>query len=277
MAALALPRAAHPEPAVAVTAGATLLAVAAGHAWAAVAVVALTVAASQLAVGWHNDWLDAERDARVGRPDKPLATGEISRRAVGIAAAVAASAVLPLALLAGGRAAATAALGLGAALLYNWVLKSTVASVLPYLVSFAALPSFVVLALPGAPAPPVWLPLAGALLGGGAHFANVLPDLADDAKVGVRGLPHRLGAGASRAAAAALLLASTVTLVLGPPGSPSWPGIAATALAVVVLSLGWYLSRRELRRGERPVSAFRAVILLALVDVVLLVGSGRLI
>ena len=37
------------------------------------------------------------------------------------------------------------------------------------------------------------MPVAGALLGVGAHLVNALPDLADDEATGVRGLPHRLG------------------------------------------------------------------------------------
>ena len=100
---------------------------------------------------------------------------------------------------------------------YDLGLKSSPLSVLPYVVCFGLLPTFVVLALPGAPAPVWWLPLAGALLGAGAHFANVLPDLDDDAATGVRGLPHRLGRTASRYAAAVLLLAATVVLAAGSP------------------------------------------------------------
>ena len=38
-----------------------------------------------------------------------------------------------------------------------------------------------------------WVIAAGALLGTGAHFANVLPDLEDDRRTGVRGLGHRIG------------------------------------------------------------------------------------
>jgi 4-hydroxybenzoate polyprenyltransferase len=132
----------------------------------------------------------------------------------------------------------------------------------------------VVVALPGHPAPPAWLVAAGALLGGGAHFANVLPDLADDAATGVRGLPHRLGATGSQVAAGVLLLAATLTLVLGPDGPPSWAGVAAAAAAVVVLPLGWYAARRA--RG-RPVAMFRAVIVVALIDVLLLLSSGRVV
>jgi len=131
-----------------------------------------------------------------------------------------------------------------------------------------------VVALPGHPAPPAWLVAAGALLGGGAHFANVLPDLADDAATGVRGLPHRLGATGSTIAAAVLLLGATLTLVFGPAGPPSWAGWSATAAAVVVLPLGWYAARRA--EGRR-VAMFRAVIVVALIDVVLLIFSGRVV
>ena len=106
----------------------------------------------------------------------------------------------------------------------------------------------------------------------------MLPDLADDAATGVRGLPHRLGAAGSQVAAAGLLLAATLTLVFGPPGPPSWAG---------------HRGRRGRRRGpaaglvrrprgapraaRRPVAMFRAVIVVALIDVVLLVFSGRVV
>jgi heme o synthase len=141
-------------------------------------------------------------------------------------------------------------------------------------VAFGLLPAFVVVALPGHPAPPVWLVAAGSLLGGGAHFANVLPDLADDAATGVRGLPHLIGATGSTIAAAALLLAATLTLVFGPSGPPSWAGIAAAVAAVVVLPIGWYAARRA---HGRPVAMFRAVIVVALIDVLLLIFSGRVV
>jgi 4-hydroxybenzoate polyprenyltransferase len=117
--------------------------------------------------------------------------------------------------------------------------------------------------------------VAGALLGAGAHFANVLPDLDDDARTGVRGLPHLLGPGGSRLAAAGLLLAATTVLVLGPPGAPSWAGLAAVVAAVGVLLVGGYAGRPGVRRRGRPVVAFRAVMVVAVIDVALLVVSGR--
>jgi heme o synthase len=270
-------RSSHPEPAVAVTTVAALLAFGVGHDVAGIAAVAAAVLSSQLAVGWINDWLDAGRDAAVGRTDKPAATGAISPCTVAYAGLVAAAATVPLALLSGVPAGIAATVGLVSALLYDWPLKLTPISVLPYMVSFAALPAFVVLALPGAPVPPAWLLAAGALLGGGAHFANALPDLAEDARTGVRGLPQRLGAGGSRVAAAVLLLAATLVLVFGPPGPPTWAGIAAIAAAVVVLPIGWYAGRAAAGRGQRGVAVFRAVMIVALIDVILLVSSGRVV
>jgi protoheme IX farnesyltransferase len=272
--AVALLKSSHPEPGGAVTVAMVLLAIGVGHRGWRVLGVAAAVAATQLAVGWVNDWLDADRDRTAGRTDKPVARGAVDRRTVGLAGLISALAVPVLGLPFGPAATVCITLVGVFALLYDWPLKSTVFSVVPYLVAFGLLPAFVVVALPGHPAPPVWLVAAGALLGGGAHFANVLPDLADDAATGVRGLPHRMGAAWSQVAAAVLLLAATLTLVLGPAGPPSWTGSAAAVAAVVVLPLGWYAARKA--RG-RPVAMFRAVIVVALIDILLLVFSGRMV
>jgi 4-hydroxybenzoate polyprenyltransferase len=272
--AVALLRASHPEPGGAVTVAMTLLAIGVGHRGWGIAGVAAAVAATQLSVGWVNDWLDADRDRVAGRRDKPVASGEVSRRTVGIAGLISSLAIPFLGLPFGLPATLCITLVGVFALLYDWPLKSTALSVVPYLVAFALLPAFVVVSLPGHPAPPAWLVAAGGLLGGGAHFANVLPDLADDAATGVRGLPHRIGAAWSQIAAAGLLLAATLTLVFGPAGPPSWAGIVAVAAAVVVLPIGWYAARRM--RG-RPVAMFRAVIAVALIDVLLLIFSGSVV
>ncbi|MEV6600542.1 UbiA family prenyltransferase [Actinoplanes sp. NPDC051346] len=274
---VALLRASHAEPGGAVTLAMTLLAVGVGHRGWAVVGVAAAIGATQLSVGWVNDWLDADRDRATGRRDKPVVSGAVSRRTVGIAGLIASLAIPLLGLPFGLAATACVSLVGVFALLYDWPLKSTPLSVVPYLVAFGLMPAFVVLALPGHPWPPAWLVAAGALLGGGAHFANVLPDLADDAATGVVGLPHRLGAVWSQVAAGGLLLAATLTLVFGPPGPPSWPGIVAAAAAVVVLPLGWYAGKQALRRGTRQVAMFRAVIVVALLDVALLVFSGRVV
>jgi len=256
-------RACHPEPAAAVTVVACLLTIAAGRRPVDSVTITLAVLASQLAVGWWNDWLDADRDIETGRLDKPLATGEVSRRAVLVAAVVAAVANVPLSLLSGPVPGVFGITGMLLGLAYDWPLKFTVASVVPYLLAFASLATFT------AGTRHWWLITAAGLLGGGAHFLNVLPDLAGDARTGVRGLPQALGATGSWLAGGGLLLAATAILVFGPAGAPSIAGLGILAVAVVALPSGWLLARRF-----GPRMAFRSVMLVALADVVLLLFSG---
>ena len=77
----ALLRATHPGPVVAVTTIATLLAVAAGKSAGTVVLVAAAVLCGQLCIGWSNDLLDADRDAGVGRTDKPSPPASCRARA----------------------------------------------------------------------------------------------------------------------------------------------------------------------------------------------------
>jgi 4-hydroxybenzoate polyprenyltransferase len=270
---MALVGAAHPQPTLAVTAGTSALAIATGRDGPGVAAVALAVLVSQLAVAWHNDWLDVERDRAAGRRDKPFARGQLSPRIIAMAAAVAAAATIPLALLSGVPAALAAAIGLGSALAYNWPLKFTPLSPLPYVVSFGALPAFVILGQPDVGPIPWWLIAAGATLGAGAHFANVLPDVDDDLRHGVRGLPQRLGRPASTAIAGALVMAVSLLLTFGPAGPPPVAGIISLVAAALILASGGYV------QWHRPQSraAFGAVLLVAMIDVGLLLTAGAVI
>ena len=145
----------------------------------------------QLSVGWHNDWLDAARDAAAGRPDKPVAAGAISRRAVGRSALTALIAAVPLSLASGWRPALAHLVAIALAWAYNARLKATVISFVPYAVAFPLLVAFVTLGAPHASWPPWWALAAAALLGCSAHLVNVVPDLADDLAAGDRGLPIR--------------------------------------------------------------------------------------
>ena len=139
---------------------------------------------------------------------------------------------------------------------------------LPYAVSFGLLPAFITAGLPGQPIVG-WLVAAGSLLGAAAHFANVLPDIEDDLRTGVRGLPQRLGPDRSRVAAAALLIAASVVLAVGPPGPPGLLGVGAVAVAVGCGCGAALLGRRP---GSR--AAFLGVLVVAGVDVALLLASG---
>ncbi|HEX6076153.1 MAG TPA: UbiA family prenyltransferase [Micromonosporaceae bacterium] len=258
----------HPLPSAAVTIGTGLFAVAAGHRGTRLAIVVLAVLAGQLSIGWANDWLDAPRDRAVGRTDKPVATGVLAERTVMAAALTAAAVTTGLSLWLGLLPGLLHVTAVTAGWLYNHPLKTTVASVIPYLVGFGLLPGFVVTALPGQPVPPWWLLAAAGLLGAGAHFANALPDLAEDARTGVRGLPQRAGPAASRGLTVVLLLAAGAVLVFGPPGAPSWGGVLILAGSVFALTTASLTGHRY---GERAL--FRVVIGVALADVALLMAS----
>ncbi|MBT2478953.1 UbiA family prenyltransferase [Streptomyces sp. ISL-94] len=257
----------HPVPAAAVTVLAAALAAAAGRGLAGGAVAVVAVAAGQLSVGWCNDRADLRRDLASGRRDKPLVAGTVSPAAVSRAAALALLACVPLSVAGGLLAGAVHLTGVAAAWAYNLRLKSTAASWLPYALAFGLLPAFVTLGLPGAPWPPPWLTAAAALLGAGAHFANVLPDIEDDLATGVRGLPQRLGPRYAAALAGLLVLGSAAVLVLGPPGPVTaygWILPAATTVTVLLAS-------------RRPASRlpFLAVLAVAGADVLLLVVQLR--
>jgi len=265
----ALLAAAHPIPGAGVTAVTVLLGVAAGLDPPRVVLLGAALAADQLSVGLSNDWIDAERDRAAGRRDKPVALGRIgvgTVRAVAIASAAAAIALTaPL----GPLATLVHAIALGSAWAYNALLKRTPLSPLPYLVSFGLLPAIVTLAArePAWPAP--WVLGAGALLGLGAHLVNVLPDLEDDRRTGVRGLPHRIGRRASTALAWAALLGAIALLAAGIGlGSPL--AIAGVAAAVALATAGIALG--ALRPDSR--APFRIVIATALLAVILLVAAG---
>ena len=152
-----------------------------------------------------------------------------------------------------------------AAWAYNLGLKSTPFSWLPYALAFGGLPVFVVMAEPGAGAPAAWLPLAGALLGVGAHLVNTLPDLDDDEATGVRGLPHRLGPRRTRVLAVVTLCGASLVIV------------ARRRLGADAAAGRGAGSGRGPRTGgsRRPAdrTPFRAAIGIALADAVLLVAA----
>jgi 4-hydroxybenzoate polyprenyltransferase len=265
----ALALATHPGPAAAVTVVATLLAVAAGVPAERTVLVCAAVLAGQASIGWSNDWLDADRDRAVARADKPVVQGSVSPSLLrGLALGAAAVAVV-LSLLLGVVPGLLLLTLVASGWAYNAGLKGSWASVLGYVVGFGALPAGVVAAASGTPTAPWWLIGAGAALGAAAHLANVAPDLEDDLATGVRGLPHRLGPGASAVIGALVLGAASLLLVTGPPGPPTaaaWVGLALAVPAVAVAALAGTARFRRL--------AFPAVLLLTVLDVVLLLAGG---
>lgn len=257
---LGLVRASHPGPAAAVTVAAMLLAATWDASARVVALVGVAALAGQLTVGWSNDLVDRDRDRRSGRRDKPLVTGDVGaptvRTAIVVAAVVCVAGSLSVGVVPGTLHLALVATGWA----YNLGLKRTVLSWVPYAVCFGGLPVVVSLASRDEHGP-WWIVAAGALLGTGAHLVNAVPDLEDDRRTGVVGLPHRLGAARAVDLATALLLAGSVVTVVAPAGGADVVGLVALGVCAALLVAGRVLPGR---------ASFRAAMGIALVDVVAL-------
>ncbi len=219
--------AAHPLPAAAMTAALTAAAALSGRSGIECLLVAATVLSGQLTVGWVNDVVDRERDREVGRQDKPVAMGWIDPGTVTFATACVVLLVIPLS-MANGTAAGIAHLAaVLSAWSYNFALKRTALSWLPYALSFGLLPAFLSYGglgggMHGAP-PTLAMTVLAAMLGIGIHFLNTLPDLVEDNETGVRHLPLRI---ALRIGAPKLLwISTTYTFLVG-------AGIVIAALTV---------------------------------------------
>jgi 4-hydroxybenzoate polyprenyltransferase len=264
----ALILASHPWPSLAITGMVTLLAAQAAPHGLGPVLVAPAMLAGPLSVGWSNDAFDAGRDAAAGRTDKPIPTGRISARAVWIAACTSLTAALVMSLALGVATLIINVVIIGAAWAYNAGLKSTLASGLMYLAGFAPIPAFAASTLPGHPAPRWQVTVAAGAVGLGAHFANVLPDLAADRAAGVSGLPQqvaaRWGAAAVRVIALVLLLLASVLLLLA--ASRRWVALAGLAAAALLAVIGARGS------GRQP---FLAAIGIAAIDVVLFAVGGE--
>jgi 4-hydroxybenzoate polyprenyltransferase len=268
---VALARASHPAPTLAVTVFSALLAASAGTPLRTSILLVAAVLAGQLSIGWSNDRIDAARDRAVGRTDKPVAAGALPLRTLDGALAAAVIGCVGLSAALGWRAGLTHLGAVACGWLYNAGLKSTALSWLPYALAFAALPAVATLALPTPAAPAGWVLATGALLGSAAHLANAVPDLAEDRRTGVRGLPHRLGARGSLGLAAALLLAASVVVAVGPRRPPlpaGWVGLGLN----VVLVLAALPAALQRPAGRAP---FHGIMAVAGIDLVLLLATGR--
>ncbi len=267
--AAALALSSHPGPSLAVTAVSVVLGIAVGLDPPHVAILGVAFLLGQLSVGLSNDWIDAERDRAVGRTDKPVAAGRVSIGTVRAASFVTAVAAILLTLPLGWLAALVHTLFIVSAWTYNLGLKNTPVSVLPYIVSFGLLPLIATLARSVPTAAAAWALALGALLGIAAHFANVLPDLDDDARTGIAGLPHRLGRAASGVVIWASLAAGGIAAFFGPAGEKTalqWIGMVLTLVLAVAIAI-------VLRRPPTRL-LFQLIIAAALVNVLLLSFSG---
>ena len=155
--------------------------------------VAIAIFAGQLVVGWSNDFIDAPLDIAAHRTKKPIVSKEINPEQLkgSIVFALVAAVLLSLFSPLGLTGTLIHFLGILSATFYNFKLKPTILSPIPYIVSFGALPWAIY--LPAGNHPPLWLYLDFMLIAVAFHFFNVLKDFQWDIKQGIMGIPQRLG------------------------------------------------------------------------------------
>lgn len=273
----ALVLACHPGPSAVVTAVAIVLGVALGYGPLRLALLGGAVLTGQLSIGWSNDWIDATRDVAVRRSDKPVARGDVSAAAVRTAAFLALAATIVLSAFLGPVAAGAQLAGVAAGWAYNAWLKATPFSVVPYAVCFGLLPAVATFGQVQQEAPAAWVLAVGALLGIAAHFTNVLPDLDDDRRTGIRGLPHIVGPRISGLAAFGCVAVAGILLAAGILFAPAWHPVsvalawAGLAVSVAIAAAGTAL----VLRSHTSRLLMRLVMAGAIVDVVMLAFSGQ--
>lgn len=255
-------RSTHPGPTLVVTVLAVALGIAAHLDGGRLALLAVAVFLGQVSIGLSNDLIDRERDRATGRHDKPLAAEGAPLRIAWVVAAVAVATALALSAVLSWQCSLVHALFLACGWAYNAGLKATVLSAACFLVGFGAFPSLAPLAAEDPAAAPAWAWVAGGLLGISVHFSNVLPDLDDDARTGVRGLPHRFGTRGAALVAFAALTGGALTVAVASAGPAPLP-IAWIAFAIVLAVAVWGASTSLTRAPGR--NAFRLVMFGALV------------
>ena len=227
----------HPGPVVATAAAAVAFATAAAGGappFDRIRLFAGSVVLTQIAISVYNDYCDRDLDASA-KPHRAIPSGALAPTQALWLAAAALVAGLLLSLPLGPLALALGTIGTGAGLAYSAWLKRTVWSWLPFALGFPTL------ALWSYAAVDRWdqrlwtayllgLPLVLAI-----HLADTLPDLADDAGAGLRGLAHRLGPSGVRLAIP-LALATGVALAAA-LGASAAPLIGAAIATVATAAL----------------------------------------
>jgi 4-hydroxybenzoate polyprenyltransferase len=264
---IALIRACHPIPCLAVSLFAGMFSVGLGIPLERSLVIFLAMLLQQISVGLSNDWLDHKIDKAANRIDKPTVTGLVKVSELKAGSITAALLALSVSMMLGQSASLVMALMLIVGWSYNLGLKKYWSSVIPYALGFGLIPIFVGLAVPVPVWVPVWVILVAALLGVSAHFANVLPDMEADKLTGVNALPHILGQRVSAIVIAATALVATLLVVT--QSNALHPAAAAVGLAATILLVG-FASVLSLRKNP-PRVVFLLLVLASLVNVVLLV------
>ena len=230
---LQLVRAAHPRQALLTALGLAVAAALAGRPTREAGLVFLTVLVGQVILGWHNDLVDRDRDARHDTAGKPIAQLRIDAGTVWFSLACGLLLLVPLSLSNGLVAGCTYLIAVALGLLGNLALRRGLLSWLPWAASFALYPAFLsyggwgggdTLAEPFGAPPEISMTVLAALLGVGVHVLRALPGLVADRADGYRSVPLRI---ALRTGATKLLVIASV-----------YSALVLVALLVVGSSVG---------------------------------------
>ena len=218
---VALVRASHPRQAVLITVALTVSAALAGRSTRETGMVLATVLVGQVLLGWHNDFVDADRDRRHNREGKPVAAGYLPKGTLAFCMAVAVLLVVPLSISHGSVSGLIWLGALAIALLGNaGLLRRSQFSYLPWMATFAMFAAFLSYGgwggQGGGGAPTVALLVTSALLGAGVHTLVSLPGLVDDNVDGARHFPLRIAlkVGAPRLLVIAIVYLAAVSAAL---------------------------------------------------------------
>jgi 4-hydroxybenzoate polyprenyltransferase len=202
--------------------------------------LAVAMLCVQFAIGITNDLADRSSDA-IGKPYKPLSRGAVDARTAAALAVVLVVAGLTAAATINLATLAFFVVGLGAGLAYNFALKRTMASWLPWWAGIAALP-LAAYASAGALSNRLWLilPLAG-LIAFGLYLANAAPDIEQDRSLRRASIAVALGPERSRQFAVVTIgVAAVLAIVFATPDAQNvWVlraagGVLLAALAAVL-------------------------------------------
>ncbi|MCC2627471.1 MAG: UbiA prenyltransferase [Thermomicrobiales bacterium] len=226
----------------------------------------LAMLGGQLAIGATNELVDLPDDA-VGKPWKPIPSGDVSIRGAQAMLALGLIMMVVLGSRFGTLPFALLALGTGLGIAYDLWFKRTIWSWLPYLLALPLLPIWVFASL-GKPELRLLLlyPL-GALATVGVHLAQALPDVTIDREAGLETVTSRLGemrifVFAWLATLSAPVLGWFAAQWLG-ASQQSVPIAVASGLAVLLLAINVILIRADRRRGA--IACFPLVALTTLV------------
>jgi 4-hydroxybenzoate polyprenyltransferase len=200
--------------------------------------------AIQAGIGALNDIADLERD-RAAKPSKPLPSGAISASAASVVALIAVVAGLALSVQSGLPTLTVAVLGLGAGVLYDFRLKGTAWSWVPFALGIPLLPVYAWLG--ATDTLPIWFGILGpaAVVAGAAlAIANALADLDRDRAARIDSVAVALGStGAWRVHVGLHAIVTAVALgslgLVGGGGAPA----AVAVLGAIAIAAGAILER----------------------------------